>query len=197
MALNGNITAIIELGERAFGHLYDIELEYPTFTAEGRLSGTSTFLRTKAVAETISYGGQLSLGNYYSEALKASFAEKISLVKQVTIGFRETADFTYFQLFTKWINAYFDSEKNCFFPGDPRGELKVNILNPTKNAGDGTQFIHTGVIPESVSFPQLSYQSSDPIVTTVVFTLERFSIGRTLSTTSNSNVRVITQGSEQ
>lgn len=174
MALTGNITAIIDLGERAYPHLYDIEISLPPTMTSVSIAEWEPFLKKKAVAETIQYDGNRSVESFYSEALFSSFPEKAQRIKGFTVSFRETANFDYYRMFNAWISSYYDEVENYFKPGDPRGSFNTVIDIATGNNRIFTMK-HSGIICKSVQNPQFSYNSTEPLITVVSFSMEDFS----------------------
>jgi hypothetical protein len=182
MALSGNISSIINLGERAFPHLYDVDLLFTDNSQlQERITGIpsisnqkiSPFITT-ASAESVTYEGGYSIESFYSDILFQSFPNKANKVKGMTIDFRETANFTYIKLFEAWMGTIYSKSENCFLSGDPRAVIIVTVQNPI--GGGDTKFTHSGVIPKSINYPKFSYSSTEPIVTSVTFSIEGLDI---------------------
>lgn len=181
MGLKGNITAIIELGERAYPHLYDVYITFPSILKTATDTENPS-LNKPAIAETVQYDGQDSFSFFYSEALMGHYLEKADRVKGMTITFRETSEFTYFRKFKEWKEKMYDSEANVFLPGDPRGEIIVRS-QIASSSEKYIEFKHTGCIVKSVQLPQFSYSSTDPLTTVVSFTLENFTVSSPVTPT--------------
>lgn len=172
MALTGNITAIIELGERAYPHLYDVQIGLPP-TMKDQESQWSSLLSKKGIAETVQYDGNRSVESFYSESQFSSYPEKAQRIKGFTVSFRETANFDYYRMFNAWISSYYNEIDNFFLPGDPRGSFK--LIHDIATGGNKVFTMHhKGIICKSVQNPQFSYNATDPLITIVSFSMEDF-----------------------
>lgn len=172
------IQALVDIGERAYSNLYDVTI----------LKGTediSNFanISLQALVEKVSFGGEQTLSTFYSEAMMQSFVDKVNRIKTLSLGIRETYDYKIFSAIQAWQNSIYDFKNNCFLPGDPRGTIRIELVNSsgdyTLNDPASRRFMYfkvSGAVPTGLSYPSYSYSSSEALVTNVTFTFDDVSL---------------------
>jgi hypothetical protein len=163
----GNFTTLLNNADRSFSNLYDVNFFNPN-----NPSLNSQLDNVGYVAENVNFGDGFSLEVFYSEPTKENFITGASRAKTITITFREKRDFSVSTSFRKWQNGVYSQELNAFLPGDPTGQICIQ-LDPDNytEAGVTNEIRIQGAIPTKVGVPSLSWKDGNPIVVKVDFSI--------------------------
>ena len=178
----GTIQSLIDIGERAYSNLYDVTLTRDRPVEVNPNYNTTSIFPLKAKVEKVNFGGNQTLGTFYSDAMMQSFVDKVTRIKQVTLSVRETYDYAFFNWMLEWQNSIYSFSGNYFISGNPSGTIEVVLLNTGGNttlntSTQGNKFTITGAVPTDLTFPSYSYSSADAIVTNITFTFDDVSFG--------------------
>ncbi len=124
-------------------------------------------------AEKISFGGKVGFDLEYSEATKQFIINKVNKLKNVSITFRETGDYSILKSLQTWMDKIYNSEYNFFYKYNPLGEIIIKIEDPYSSSGSNSGLIKmNNTILQDFSYPEYDWSSGDQQKITASFSFQ-------------------------
>jgi hypothetical protein len=169
---------------RAFSNLFEVAITPMEKIIPSTLSSTSLTYQAKSLNFSDNFGFKLEL----NEAIQTFMMQGIERIKGVSIVFKETSEYTVTNLIKSWMNSIYDFNQHVFLPGDPTGNIKVNLDDNHHHTGS---IVIEDVIPQTLTYPNYTWSDSNPIEITATFVCGRVywdkSLDDTFGSTPNKN----------
>ncbi len=185
----GYITSITtNLWDRAWSHLFNVKITFPnnststnlnpTDSGDATLSGGYNILASRCFSVT--FGGDTSLEQEYSDTQKQHFYKDATLIKSVTLGFHDTADSIGLGVAEYEFGLVYSKETNSFqSPENIKKTFKTieitmdNVLKNQINANIGDVIKLENAKLMSYSYPKLSWKDGEPRDIMITYTFDK------------------------